>query len=143
LSEIVGRWVGESTVEGVISGADAYSGFSSDLDKVFSSGATSLSSERARHSVMRALADSGSARVWNLMIDLVVQLGRYPPKGPAARPPRNAAEAEREKERAERAAKSFSLAAFQVEGERHLWWHVAIDRLTGEVLDESVELIDN
>jgi hypothetical protein len=77
------------------------------------------------------------------MIDLVVQVGRYPAKGVAARPPRNAFEAQREKERAQRAAKSSPLAAFQVEGERHLWWHVAIDRLTGEVLDEAVEVIDN
>ena len=47
------------------------------------------------------------------------------------------------RQRAQRAAKSSPLAAFQVEGERHLWWHVAIDRLTGEVLDEAVEVIDN
>ena len=143
LSELVGRWVGAPSAGGVISGANAYSGFSADLDAVFSSAPTLRSSERARHSVVRALADSGSTRVWNLMIDLVVQVGRYPPRGAAARPPRNAFEAQREKERAQRAAKSSPLAAFQVEGERHLWWHVAIDRLTGEVLDEAVELIDN
>jgi hypothetical protein len=143
LSELVGRWVGAPSAGEVISGANAYSGFSADLDALFSSAPALRSSERARHSVVRALADSGSTRVWNLMIDLVVQVGRYPPKGAPARPPRNAFEAQREKERAQRAAKSSSLAAFQVEGERHLWWHVAIDRLTGEVLDEAVELIDN
>lgn len=143
LSELVGRRAGDSTAGGLISGADAYSGFSADLDAIFAGVPVFRASERARHSVMRALADSGSTRVWNLMIDLVVQIGRYPPRGAAARPPRNAFEAQREKERAERAAKNFSLAAFQVEGERHLWWHVAIDRLTGEVLDEAVELIDN
>ena len=56
-------------------------------------------------------------RVWNLLLDVIVQTGRYPAFA------RNGAE-------------------FQVEGERRAWVHLAIDRLTGRVLDRQVELVE-
>jgi hypothetical protein len=48
------------------------------------------------------------------MIDVIAQTGRYPP---------NAA----------------SLANFVVEGEKRYWLHVAIDRFTGQIIDQQLE----
>ena len=67
-----------------------------------------------RESIIRALADVGQTRTWNLLIDVIAQAGRYPPN-------------------------ATSLAQFVVEGERRFWLHVAIDRFTGEVIDQQLE----
>jgi hypothetical protein len=55
-------------------------------------------------------------RVWNLLIDVVAQSGRYPP-----------GETDPKK--------------FIAEGEQHYWVHVAIDRFTGQVIDRQVEVV--
>lgn len=70
--------------------------------------------QRFRESPIRALAAAGTTRVWNLMIDVIAQTGRFP-------------------------SSASNLANFNVEGERRYWVHVAIDRYTGKVLDEQVE----
>ena len=69
-----------------------------------------------RESVVRALADVGQTRTWNLLIDIVAQAGKYPPN-------------------------ATSAAHFIVEGERRYWLHVAIDRMTGEVVDRQLEVV--
>jgi hypothetical protein len=71
-----------------------------------------------REAGMRALAGSTSARTWNLLIDLVVQSGKYPPT-PAG------------------------LEDFVVEGTRRYWLHVAIDRYTGKVIDKYLEAVND
>ena len=70
-----------------------------------------------REGFVRALGDSTSTRTWNLLIDVVVQSGRYP-QGKAV---------------------TDLGADFRVEGERRLWWHVAIDRYTGQIVDQFME----
>jgi hypothetical protein len=142
LSELVGRLSGPQS-GGILSGTGAYSGFASDLEAIFAGNLIYRGSERARHSVIRALADSGSVRVWNLLIDMVVQIGRYPPRGASTAAPKNAFEAAFQKASGSAGVSAMPLSAFHVEAEKHLWWHVAIDRLTGEVLDEAVEFIEN
>jgi hypothetical protein len=67
-----------------------------------------------REAAIRPLADCGQTRVWNLLIDVVAQSGSYP-------------------------STATDATQFSVTGERHYWQHVAIDRLTGQVLDSSVE----
>lgn len=67
--------------------------------------------KRRREAVVRALADVSTTRVWNLMIDVIAQPGRT------------------------------VNGQFLVEGEKRYWVHVAIDRLTGEVLERSSELV--
>ncbi|GAT32564.1 Tfp pilus assembly protein PilX [Terrimicrobium sacchariphilum] len=67
-----------------------------------------------REAMIRALAGTTSTRTWNLMIDVIAQAGRFKP---------NAA----------------NLNDFLVEGERRYWLHVAIDRFTGEVIDQNLE----
>ncbi|MES2308020.1 MAG: hypothetical protein V4507_04095 [Verrucomicrobiota bacterium] len=69
-----------------------------------------------REAPIRALAPVSNTRTWNLLIDTVVQSGRYP-------------------------TTANKLQDFTVEGQRRCWMHVAIDRYTGEVLDQQVEWI--
>lgn len=69
-----------------------------------------------REAFVRALADTGQTRTWNLMVDVIGQAGRYPPG-------------------------ANNLADFIVEGERRYWFHIAIDRFTGEVIDRQLELV--
>jgi hypothetical protein len=72
--------------------------------------------KRFREAPIRALANVGQTRVWNLMIDVVAQTGRYPQS-------------------------ANSLDKFLVEGEQRYWVHVAIDRYTGQILDKQIELV--
>lgn len=72
--------------------------------------------ERFREATVRGLASSGQTRVWNLMIDVIVQMGRYPPT-------------------------ATGIDQFQVEGEQRCWIHVAIDRFTGQLLDKQIEVV--
>jgi hypothetical protein len=52
-----------------------------------------------------------------LLIDVVAQSGHYKPN-------------------------AISLQTdFVVEGEQHYWVHVAIDRLTGQVIDKQIEVV--
>ncbi len=127
-SELVGRFVTKTTMAGIgaltknTPGYDpskTYKGYSSLLTSggtgVFSV-ASDAAIKRRRESVIRALADAGNTRTWNLLIDLVAQVGRYP-----------------------EAASNWSQ--FVVEGEVRLWIHLAIDRYTGQVIDRSIESI--
>jgi hypothetical protein len=50
------------------------------------------------------------------MIDVVAQTGRYPQS-------------------------AGTLDKYVVEGEQRYWVHVAIDRLTGEVIDKQIEVV--
>ncbi|XHR27574.1 MAG: hypothetical protein ACFUZC_16715 [Chthoniobacteraceae bacterium] len=142
LSDLVGRWpygqaVGSApTLSGGtgpfnIDGSQAYTGFSgtssgasysagspaTDLSSVFTTdGSKVYNVQRYRESAIRALANIGQTRVWNLLVDVVAQTGRYP---------QNASNA----------------SQFLVEGEQRFWVHVAIDRETGKVIDKQVEVV--
>ncbi|MEY2503134.1 MAG: hypothetical protein QOI07_3468 [Verrucomicrobiota bacterium] len=69
-----------------------------------------------REAIGRALGETVQTRTWNLMIDVIAQSGRYPPTASA-------------------------LKDFVVEGEKRYWLHVAIDRFTGEVVDQQLEAV--
>ncbi len=86
-----------------------------DLVRSFSTNAvfTDIIKTR-REATVRALGDLGTTRTWNLMIDVVAQVGHYP-------------------------ATATDLSQFMVEGERRYWLHVAIDRFTGKVIDSQLE----
>jgi hypothetical protein len=70
-----------------------------------------------RESAIRALADVGDTRTWNLLIDVIAQSGRFP-------------------------ASASAPDQFMVEGETRYWLHVAIDRFTGQVIDQSLEVVN-
>lgn len=67
-----------------------------------------------REAMVRALANVANTRTWNLMIDVIAQSGKFPPK-------------------------ASSLNQFQIAGEKRYWIHLAIDRYTGEVIDKMIE----
>jgi hypothetical protein len=75
---------------------------------------TGLGNKEARECIVRAFSDACQTRTWNLMIDVIAQSGRYPPN-------------------------ASTLSDFVVEGEKRYWLHVAIDRFTGEVIDQQLE----
>jgi hypothetical protein len=70
-----------------------------------------------REVVARAVSSVAPTRVWNLLIDVVAQPGRFKP---------NATSLQND---------------FVVEGEEHYWVHVAIDRFTGKVIDKQIEKV--
>ncbi len=104
-----------SPVSGQLTSA-IYAGLSATLDSsVYANAATPLI-QRFRESAIRPLAACGQVRVWNLLIDVVAQTGRYP-------------------------RTADGLDQFVVDGQRRLWIHVAIDRYTGQVIDKQVEVV--
>jgi hypothetical protein len=70
-----------------------------------------------REALVRAVSFVAQTRTWNLLIDVVAQSGHYKP---------NATSLQND---------------FVVEGEQHYWVHVAIDRLTGQVIDKQIEVV--
>ena len=116
IADLVGRF-GSGFKNGAATDASQpYDGFSKDLGGLFTGGASSPNNIVSRHreSVIRALSDTGQAGTWNLLIDLVAQVGKYP-------------------------ASAVNPQDFVVEGEKRYWLHVAIDRQTAQVIDQQLE----
>ena len=128
ISDLAGSWNSQvsTTLGSLINGSASYCGFSDDAT---SSGVNDLSAvlatsgtdseirvERFREATVRGLSSCGQTRVWNLMIDMIVQTGRYPTM-----------------------ANSFDQ--FQIEGELRYWVHLSIDRFSGQVLDKQIEVV--
>jgi hypothetical protein len=74
-------------------------------------------SEETRETISRALAEVTQTRTWGLLIDLITQTGQYPP------------------------GTTDLTRQFVAEGEKRYWLHVAIDRFTGEIIDQQLEAI--
>jgi hypothetical protein len=70
--------------------------------------------DTGREAVARALADVCNTRTWNLFIDVVAQAGRFTQ---ASQAPED----------------------FLVRGERRFWVHLALDRITAEVVAMDIE----
>jgi hypothetical protein len=99
-----------------------FAGFTDDFlqsTPLYSGASTAANNvdQRFLETAVRALSDTGMAGTWNLLIDIVAQTGRYP-------------------------ASTTSLANFMVEGERHYWVHMAIDRQNGAVIDQQIEEVN-
>jgi hypothetical protein len=75
-----------------------------------------------RESIVRALADAGQTRTWNLLIDVVAQSGRFPATGTASPP---------------------GPGDFVVESESRSWVSIAIDRFTGQIVAQNVESVND
>ncbi len=69
---------------------------------------------------LRALSSTVNTRTWNLLIDVVAQAGSFP-SGASSTATLN--------------------SAFVVQGERRYWFHIAIDRFTGRVIDQQLEAV--
>jgi hypothetical protein len=130
IGELVGKFVPGynnpqfTQIDSTVSGIGDYDGFTNDLfnNAVYSGGAKTANNliQRYMETAIRALADIGTTRTWNLMIDVVAQTGRYPLNS---------------------APVAGGTDHFVIDGEQRYWVHVAIDRYTGQVVDESVELV--
>jgi hypothetical protein len=70
-----------------------------------------------REAVVRAMAGATQTRTWNVLIDVVAQVGRYP-------------------------ASAKTTNDFIVEGEKRYWLSAAIDRYTGKVIDQQMEPVN-
>jgi Tfp pilus assembly protein PilX len=117
LCDLVGKWSSPVPAGASFDGSQSYAGFSgTELTTALNAEPTEQRISRFREAGIRALASSGQTRVWNLMIDLVAQTGRYP-------------------------ASASSLNNFLVEGEQRYWVHLAIDRFTGQVIDKQIEVV--
>ena len=129
ISELAGRLVGKGVSgagsEAYTAPADrngnawTYSGLVAELtgtsgNNTIYSNTTDNKIQRRAETAVRALSDAGQTRVWNLLIDLVAQTGKYPES-------------------------STRRDQFLVQGEKRYWFHVAIDRLTGQILDSTLE----
>lgn len=77
------------------------------------------STKQEQETIARALAEVGQTRTWGLMIDVISQSGRYPASATSA----------------------VDLPRFVVKGEKRYWLHVAIDRFTGQVIDQQLEAV--
>jgi hypothetical protein len=93
--------------------ATEYEGFAETLSDLLSDSKDQKIQQR-HEAVIRALADSGEGATWNLMIDLVAQSGKLTPA-------------------------ATGLKDFIVEGQKRYWVHVALDRTTGEIIDQQWE----
>jgi hypothetical protein len=72
--------------------------------------------KRQREAPIRALAEVGNTRTWNLLIDVIAQSGRYVSTGG-----------------------TDLNKQFIVEGERRYWLHIALDRYTGAIVAKALE----
>jgi hypothetical protein len=116
IADLVGRYGAGFSNGAATSASQPYDGFSKDLGGLYTGGATSANNIVSRHreSAIRAFSDTGQAGTWNLLIDLIAQVGRYP-------------------------ASAANPQDFLVEGEKRYWLHVAIDRQTAQVIDQQLE----
>ncbi len=71
---------------------------------------TSSLNHKDRHFIARALADVANVHTWNLLVDVIAQSGKLAPT-------------------------AGGLENFVSQGERRVWYHLAIDRFTGQVVD--------
>ncbi len=93
-----------------------FDGFSADLGVASGANTPEAIVQRLREAPIRVLSQTGQAGTWNLLVDVVAQSGRYP-------------------------ASATSLNNFLVEAEKRVWLHLAIDRLTGNLIDYEIEVI--
>jgi hypothetical protein len=73
--------------------------------------------DETKKTIARALAETGRARTWNVMIDVIAQTGRYTSD----------------------ATNVTQANKFIVQGEKRYWLHIALDRDDGTVLGSQLE----
>jgi hypothetical protein len=113
---LANAWVTTTQIEPIKTAAETVS-HGGGKTTVLSALPTSFQSIKSyRETPIRALADVSNTNTWNLLVDIVVQVGRYP-------------------------ANQTDLKDFNVESSRRVWVHLAIDRFTGKVIDSIEEVV--
>jgi hypothetical protein len=101
----------------VMSRADLVTSLSNTIQAAFASSSTKSAdqSDKVRlEAPIRALSNNTNTRTWNLLIDIIAQSGHFVPG-------------------------ATSLNNFAVQGEKRYWLHIAIDRYTGQIIDQQLE----
>ena len=99
-SELVGRFISGTNFKGPLEGM---------ADRLVSADRPIKAS---REAIVRGLADAGSTRTWNVLVDVIAQSGQVTAAG-----------------------------LFITNGESRIWHSVAIDRLAATILDKQTETI--
>ena len=74
-------------------------------------------SEETRETIARALSETTQTRTWGLLIDVITQVGRYS------------------------SGTTDITERFVVEAEKRYWLHIAIDRFSGQIIDQQLEAV--
>jgi len=93
------------------------------VQQYIADGKSSLGNEKTQQeSIVRALAEVGQTRSWNLMIDVVAQAGHFSPNSWSG-------------------GLTPTGSQFIVGGQHRIWVSTAIDRFTGQIVDRQVEQV--
>lgn len=104
-SDLVGRNIG---------GTD-FTGFSADVGTHLTGPDAAI--KRRREAPVRALADVGTTRSWNFLVDVLAQSGRFPAGG------------------------GTGAGDFIVDAENRVWEHLAVDRTTAQIIARTHETV--
>ena len=104
-----------SDLVGRNTGGASYTGFSADVGSYLTGPDAAI--KRRREAPVRALADAGTTRSWNLLADVIAQSGRFAPGG------------------------GTGAGDFVVEAENRVWQHIALDRATARIIARTHETV--
>jgi hypothetical protein len=104
-----------SDLVGRNTGGTSFTGFSADVGTHLTGPDAAI--KRRREAPVRALADVGTTRSWNFLVDVIAQSGRFVPGG------------------------GTGAGDFVVEAENRVWQHLALDRTTARIIARSNETV--
>ena len=113
-AELVGKWVSSNGYYAGFSYGDVNNPAAQLTNMLMPLGSEAAIIKQQRECIVRALADVGTTRTWNLLIDVVAQTGRL-------------------------TSNASGLKDFVINGEKHQWVSVAIDRVTGKIIKMQAE----
>lgn len=104
-----------SDLVGRNTGGTNFTGFSADVGTHLTGPDAAI--KRRREAPVRALADVGTTRSWNFLVDVIAQSGRFVP------------------------GSGTGAGDFVVEAENRVWQHLALDRTTARIVARSNETV--
>jgi len=121
IAHLVGRFDPDVDIQAQTPSGRAvnFDGFSADIGINPGSGASVDAQnmvQRLREAPIRVLSNTGQANTWNLLVDIIAQTGRYPQS-------------------------AGGLDDFMVAAEKRIWLHLAINRMTGKVIAQEIEVV--
>jgi hypothetical protein len=104
-----------SDLVGRNTGGTNFTGFSADVGAHLTGPDAAI--KRRREAPVRALADTGTTRSWNFLVDVIAQSGRFPAGG------------------------GTGAGDFIVDAENRIWEHLAVDRSTAQIIARTHETV--
>jgi hypothetical protein len=115
LAHLVGRFDPDADLDTPVPDRVRFDGFSSAISTPSATDPGTII-PRLREAPIRVLNQTGQVGTWNLLVDIVVQTGKYPPS-------------------------AGDLNDFFIEAEKRVWLHLAIDRASGDLIDYEIEVV--